>query len=155
MHLYLIQHAEAKSAEADPSRGLTARGLQDAQKVAWYLGKIGITVSHLYHSGKTRARETAFALAEGIRVGRGVYDSDGLLPNDDPSIWHDRAQSLEEDTALVGHLPHLAKLASLILAGDREGVHVSFRMGGVVCLARQGSVWSLEWMIIPGILPPG
>jgi phosphohistidine phosphatase len=152
MRLYLIQHAEAKSAEIDPSRGLTVRGLQDAQKVAQYLGKMGITVSHLYHSDKTRARETAFALAEGMRVSRGVYDSDGLSPNDDPSIWCDRVQSLEEDTGLVGHLPHLAKLASLILVGDRERVHVSFRTGGVVCLARQGSVWSLEWMIAPGIL---
>ncbi|OPY74260.1 MAG: phosphohistidine phosphatase [Syntrophorhabdus sp. PtaU1.Bin050] len=152
MYLYLIQHAEAKSAEVDPSRGLTIRGLQDARNVSEYLRKIRITVSHLYHSSKTRARETASALAEGIKVGRGVYDTDGLLPNDDPSIWYERVQSLDEDIGLVGHLPHLAKLASLILAGDPEKVRVSFRMGGVVCLAKQEKAWSLEWMIIPDIL---
>lgn len=152
MRLYLIQHAEAKSAEVDPSRGLTVRGLQDAKNVAEYLRKIRITVSYLYHSGKTRARETASALAEGIEVRRGVFDTDGLLPNDDPSIWYERAQSLDEDIGLVGHLPHLAKLASLILAGDPEKAHVSFRMGGVVCLAKQEKTWSLEWMIVPDIL---
>jgi phosphohistidine phosphatase SixA len=38
MHLYMVQHGEAKSAEVDPARGLTPKGIADVQKVAAHLG---------------------------------------------------------------------------------------------------------------------
>jgi phosphohistidine phosphatase len=76
---------------------------------------------------------------------------------DDPAVWAERLKymtdSANEDIMLVGHLPHLGRLASLLLAGDPERHVVSFRMAGVVCLERgENGNWSLKWMITPDVL---
>ena len=153
MRLYLVQHAEAKSAEVDPSRGLMPKGIQDITKVAEFLSKAHFVVNEIFHSGKTRARETSAILADHIIVKHGVFDTDGLSPNDDPYIWADRLPNLSEDTMLVGHLPNLAKLATRLLCDDLKNPVVTFRNAGIVCLARSGEkVWTLEWMVIPDII---
>ena len=55
---------------------------------------------------------------------------------------------------LVGHLPHLASLAALLLTGYKAQNVINFKMGGLVCLKRlEGSQWGVEWMIIPEIIP--
>jgi len=152
MRLYLVQHGEAKPAEIDPSRGLTHKGIQDATKVAEFLSKTDFAVHDIFHSGKTRAQETASILAAHIGVKHGLFDAVGLSPNDDPSIWANRLSSLTEDTMLVGHLPHLAKLATRLLCDDPKSPIVNFRNAGVVCLARAYEGWSVEWMITPNLL---
>jgi phosphohistidine phosphatase len=37
---------------------------------------------------------------------------------------------------LVGHLPHLARLAAMLISGDKERSVINFQMGGVVRLRR-------------------
>ena len=63
MHVYLVQHGKAKSAEEDPNRGLSDEGRNEVQRVAEFLSELRITVSLIQHSGKTRAEETAHLLA--------------------------------------------------------------------------------------------
>lgn len=152
MRLYLIQHGEARLAEEDPSRGLTLKGIQDTRKIAEFLKSTRLEVNEIFHSGKTRAQETASILASHITVKRGVLDTDGLAPNDDPSVWVVRLSRLTEDTMLVGHLPHLERLANRLLCDDPRRPVVTFRNAGVVCLVRSYEGWSVEWMIIPGLL---
>lgn len=152
MRLYLVRHGEAKPAEIDPSRGLTPKGVEETTKVAEFLAKGGLTVGEIYHSGKARAKETAAILASHIMVQRGVFDTDGLSPNDDPSIWAVRLARLTGDTMLVGHLPHLAKLASRILCDDPKSPIIKFPNVGIACLSRSYEGWSVEWMVAPGIL---
>lgn len=54
---------------------------------------------------------------------------------------------------LVGHLPHLSKLAGLLLAGDPERKVVGFRQGGVACMERdEAGGWSVAWVVTPGLL---
>ena len=54
---------------------------------------------------------------------------------------------------MVGHLPHLERLTSLLLTGSPDRRPVVFRNGGVVCLEKDGSgVWSLLWAIVPDLL---
>jgi phosphohistidine phosphatase len=154
MRLYLVQHAEAKSKEEDPNRDLTAKGRSDLGKVANYLAKLDLKVSQVVHSGKTRALSTAETLAAALKPPQGVSQTDGLAPLDDPGVWMDRVADVTEDTVLVGHLPHLARLAALLLCGDQEKGAVNFKMGGVVCLSRSAAgQWGLEWMIVPEVLP--
>ena len=152
MKLYLVRHGEAKPIETDPSRSLTSKGVQDATKVAEFLAKARLTVNEIYHSGRARASETASIMASHISVQRGIFDTDGLSPNDDPSIWTARISRLTEDTMLVGHLPHLEKLASRLLCDDSKSPIINFPNVGVVCLARSHEGWSVEWMVAPGIL---
>lgn len=154
MRLYLVQHAEAKSKEEDPNRDLTAKGRSDISKAADFLAKLDLKVSQVVHSGKTRALSTAETLAAALKPPQGVSQTDGLAPLDDPKIWADRVSDVTEDTVLVGHLPHLARLAALLLCGDQEKGVVNFKMGGLVCLSRSAAgQWGLEWMLIPEVLP--
>jgi phosphohistidine phosphatase len=149
MHLYLVHHAEAKPAEIDPARGLTTKGMADARKVAAHLHKLNLGIKRIYHSGKTRAHDTASILAAQLSPVKGVIEAAGLAPQDDPQIWYERLKGLDEETVLVGHLPHLRRLASLLLCGDSERTAIHLKMGGIVCLRRLEDDWSLEWAASP------
>lgn len=150
MFLYLVQHAEAKREEEDPARGLTEKGFQDIRKVSASIANLNIKISQIFHSGKTRALQTAEILAEHLKPEKGLFETDGLAPLDEPEIWAERISNMAEDTVLVGHLPHLGRLASLLLCGDKERNVIDFKMGGIVCLKRlDDGRWMVEWMIVP------
>jgi phosphohistidine phosphatase len=153
MFLYLVQHAEAKREEEDPARDLTAQGLSDIRRVAGFAGKLPLAVSRILHSGKTRALRTAEVLAASLDPAKGVAAADGLAPLDPPGIWAERISSLTENLMLVGHLPHLARLAAMLLCGDPEIGVVNFQMGGLVCLKRgETGRWAVAWMVVPEVL---
>ncbi len=153
MHLYLVQHAVAKSKDEDPQGSLTNKGQEDTRKVAAFLaGYRTVKVSHILHSGKLRARQTAEILAEYLHPG-GVTATDGLNPLDDPAQWVERLGETDEDLMLVGHLPYLDKLASLLLTGDAEKPVVAFQNAGVVCLGRnEEGGWPVRWVVVPELL---
>jgi phosphohistidine phosphatase len=66
----------------------------------------------------------------------------------------DVIQTGEEDLLIAGHLPHLAKLAALLVAGDETKLVVRFQQGGVVCLEQdEEGRWAVAWMVVPEILP--
>lgn len=153
MLLYLVQHAEAKKEEEDPGRGLTDKGFRDIARTAVYAQGLGVRASTIYHSGKKRAAQTAKVLADYLKPEKGIVGTDGLAPLDDPGTWSKRIAEVNEDIMLVGHLPYLAKLAGLLLCGDKEKMFVDFRMAGIVCLKRvEGGKWALEWMIVPEMI---
>jgi phosphohistidine phosphatase len=147
VRLYLVQHGEAKSEEEDPERPLTDRGASDVRRVVRQATGAGsVTVERIVHSGKTRARQTATAWGEVLGVP--VEEADGLAPRDDPAIWATRVTAQAGDLMLVGHLPHLAKLAGLLLAGDSDRPVIGFRQGGLVSLEDGPAQWSV-WLILP------
>ena len=152
MYLYLVQHAEAKKAEEDTLRVLTCEGTQDIKKVASYIVKLNLKVTNIYHSGKTRALQTAQILHEGVNTSAGISQTDGLSPMDEPGVWAERLGSVKDDIMIVGHLPHLSKLASLLLAEDERKDIVNVRMASIVCLKRfDDGHWAVDWMLTPEI----
>jgi len=155
MNVYLVRHAEAKSEYEDPERSLTDTGWKNIRKIAAFIGgSTHIRVDSVFHSGKTRARQTAEALADTISPAHGIRETGGLKPMDDPSIWADRLQEETGNVMLVGHLPHLGRLASLLLCRDENSKVADFPDAGVLCLEKDAqSPWSVRWMIIPEILP--
>ena len=154
MTLYLVQHAQAKPKEEDSQRPLSDQGRADIGKVAAFLGERGtVQVRRIIHSGKLRARQTAEALAEHLKATGSVSENDGLAPLDDPAVWAGRLADTDEDLMLVGHLPHMSKLAALLLTDNAEQPVIRFQMGGVVCLERdEEDRWSLRWMVVPELL---
>ena len=120
MYLYLVQHAEAMSKDADLSRSLTEKGIEDVKKVAAFASGLNIEVHQILHSGKMRALQTAQLIADYLPPDMGVIGADGLLPMDDPAIWMERLPGMKDNVMLVGHLPYMAKLASLILCGEEK-----------------------------------
>src|SRR5205823_432995 len=126
MRLHLVQHGEAKRVEEDPDRPLTDRGTADVRRVA-RLAVEGwdVMAGSIVHSEKTRARQTAEIWGDVLGVP--IDEMEGLAPLDDPSMWAARVGGEQEELMLVGHLPHLARLAALLLAGDIERPMVAFR----------------------------
>lgn len=154
MNLYLVQHAQALSKEEDPERPLSTDGRAEIERMASYAANtLQLEVARIWNSGKTRAAQTAEVLAEHLRPPLGVRVSDELGPVDEPEAWAERLPEMSHDVMLVGHLPHLSRLASLLLAGDSERTVVQFRNAGLVCLAYEGERWALHWLLRPELLP--
>ncbi len=154
MFLYLVQHARAQDEAGDIGRSLSEIGRNEMRRITDYLAAHDLVqVETIYHSGKLRAEQTAELLAEVIRPTGGIKKAKGLAPMDDPGIWAGKVSKISSDIMLVGHLPHISHLASLLLTGGpaRQPIHV--RNGGILCLNRDpDSHWAVEWMITPAIL---
>ena len=153
MFLYLVQHAEAKKAEEDPGRDLTDRGRLDIESVAHHMKRLNVLVRQIFHSGKARAQSTADVIAWHLKPPAGVSEAPGLAPLDDPEIWSGRIAPMDEDILLVGHLPHLGRLAALLMTGDQEKQIINFQMGGAVRLRRMAAdQWAVDWMLVPELI---
>ncbi len=153
MKLYLVQHGKAATKETDPTRPLTEEGRSDVRKVAEFIKPLSLYVDCLWHSGKTRAAQTAEILASVVKAKKGILQRQGLSPNDDVSALKNEISSVEDDIMIVGHLPFLSKLASLLVAGRETAEVVEFKQGGIVCLERrEEEKWRINWMIMPELL---
>ena len=69
MHVYLVQHGEAKSEEEDPQRRLTDKGIGEVQNVAKVLRPLKLAVDAIWHSDKARAQQTEELLAGTVWAG--------------------------------------------------------------------------------------
>lgn len=148
VRLYLVQHGEAKAENEDPERPLTDRGTEDVVRVArWAIEHLGVRPARVVHSGKTRARQTAEAWGE--RLGATAEQGDALAPKDDPSTWVERLGATVDDLMLVGHLPHLDRLAESLLTGNADSAVVGFSPGGLVGLDRTDARWRISIVLPP------
>ena len=153
MKLYLVQHAKAALKQVDPQRPLTEEGRQDIQRVAAFIKPLNLCVDYLWHSGKRRAVQTAEFLAEVVEINKTQTIHDGLGPNDDVTVLRDDLALAQQDVMIVGHLPFLSKLTSLLLAGSESDNTVAFKQGGIVCLSRSDeNQWQIDWMVTPELL---
>ena len=153
MNLYLVQHGKAVAKEVDPDRSLTEQGRAEVERVAAFIEPLSLSVGCLWHSGKTRAAQTAEILAEVVKADKGVLQRDGLAPNDDVANLADELNAANQDIMIVGHLPFLSKLASLLISGSESTNVVAFKNGGVVSIRRsEQNQWQLSWIATPGLL---
>jgi phosphohistidine phosphatase len=152
MNLYLMQHGEAKAETEDPSRPLTDRGRLEVERVARYAARLQLGIALVEHSGKLRARQTAEIVAARLTPRPRVEERPGLAPNDDPAGLARALREASEPRLLVGHLPHLARLASLLVVGDSARPVLAFRMGGLVALAREGEGFRVRFVLPPDLV---
>jgi len=154
MNLYLIQHGSAKSKEEDPDRPLTEAGEDDAARIALHLSlHTDVRPHRIFHSGKLRAKQTAELFAEALNPEGGVEAAVSLSPNDDPVIWANRLKDELDDLMLVGHLPHLSRLVSLLITDNPDKFVVNFTNAGVVCLYRvEKAYWCVNWSLLPELV---
>lgn len=145
MPIYLIQHGKAVPKELDPERPLSEEGREEVERVAVHLRRMGVAVKQIYHSGKTRARQTAELFAKDVGFGR-VVELPGMKPNDDVAEF---AENLEEDAMYVGHLPFMGKLVSYLTTGDEDAGVVVFSCGSVVCAGHTEEGYRIVWFVTP------
>ena len=152
MKLYLVQHAQAASEDADPQRGLTEEGRSEIERIAGFIKPLNLQVEYLWHSGKKRAEQTAEILAGAVNV-KTLTVHDGLGPNDDVKPLEEELISAEGDIMIVGHMPFLGKLASLLLTSLESARMIRFKNAGIVCLNYSDkNQWQFDWSITPELI---
>jgi phosphohistidine phosphatase len=158
LEVYLIQHAESKSKEEDPARPLTDDGRKMVEMVGEHLARVGISFDRVFHSGKLRAQQTAEILADRLNIIEKVEAHTGLDPLDPvkpTAQWlSEQTQDGPRTVAIVGHLPFLDRLSSLLVAGNETTGVIAFQHAGVVYLTpkAQGHGYTVRWLLTPELI---
>lgn len=155
MRVYLVQHAEAIPSDLDPEQPLTPAGRETARRVARWLAATGrARPAEILHSMKPRAKQTAEVFARALATPP-LREVPGLGPDDDVGPAAEAVKSSAGDLMLVGHLPHLNRLASFLVSGDAGADVVRFRHAGVICIERAGGAWAILWSVVPELITDG
>lgn len=164
MRLYLIRHAHALDHAIDAQRPLSDRGQQATRAMAeFFKGNGRLTPAQVWHSPLQRAFETAADLVTHLDPDIPLVETDGLLPLDDPQIIAERFRlyPTSHDIAMVGHQPHLASLASLLVTGRAAPALFHFKKNATLALRRSDdnfaetglARWRVAWHYSPEMLP--
>lgn len=150
MKIYLMRHGEALSPQKDPERGLTDKGKFNVELVAKHLQNQGVTFSHLLHSKKKRARETAEIMGSILAPGITLSVHDKVTPNDDPTLIFSEINSWDKDTLIASHLPFIPNLMTLLTEKDAYMTAITFETATVICLEKVNSYkWAIKWHTAP------
>ncbi len=154
MDLYLMRHGTPLPTERDPEQGLSSHGIREVNRVAGFLARSGRRPARVYHSKKKRARETAEIAARLLRPEGIAEVREGLSPLDPVENIAREIQESREGMLIIGHLPHLAKLAALLLTGAEDPLFVEFQPASLICLRRSEprAGWWVAWMVAPDLL---
>jgi phosphohistidine phosphatase len=135
MDLILWRHAEAEPGEPDLGRRLTAKGIQQADRMARWLDRHLPATTRILSSPADRAQQTAQALRRKFRV------ADELVPGASVSAvltaagWPDAREAV----LVVGHQPTLGEVAAYLLTDQQMSWSV-----------RKGAVWWLSHRVRDG-----
>jgi phosphohistidine phosphatase len=155
MRIYLTQHGLAVPKDVATDRPLSEQGREDVRHLAELLGRAGVQVGQVLHSGKTRAEQTAAILAATLLPQGQPQAHVGLGPKDPLEKVSPQIAFWSVDTLIVGHLPYLGRLASLLLASDPDRPLLAFQPGSMACLEKDAKgQWVLAWMVRPELAAP-
>jgi phosphohistidine phosphatase len=118
MRVLLVHHADAVGPDVDPQRPLSALGRTQAATLAGAAADLAFVPAAIWHSGKLRGRETAEAFLRACAPFAEFRMIRGLLPDDPPEWLRDELGAETRDVLLVGHMPHIARLAHLLSGGN-------------------------------------
>ncbi len=153
MKLYLVRHGQALDESQDALRHLTEKGSLDAQKTAEFLKKAQIKIDAIFSSKKARSIQTAEIIAAELLPAGKVEQIDGISPNDSAEAFLESIEFNAKDIMIVGHLPFLAYLTSLLLSSDELRVKIFYSTCSVVCLEQTGrQAWQLAFAVNPNLL---
>jgi phosphohistidine phosphatase len=151
--LYLVRHGEAVSKDEDPARPLTQSGRLAVERIAGWAASIDIRPDEIVHSGKLRAEQTAEILADYLMPTKGMSVRRGLGPDDDVRPLADSLAVADRKLMIVGHLPFLGRLVSLLVVGDADRPVVQFEVAGLIGLQFQDGQWRITCLVDPELLP--
>jgi phosphohistidine phosphatase len=139
MMLYILRHAAAEEAASggdDGARKLTERSKEKMLGAAAGLRAMGLKLDAILTSPLARATETAELVA-------GAYDNTpppqvlpalatGVAAADAVSAL--RAFAKLDEVMIVGHEPQLTAIASILLTGASDVVHLKLKTGGCIAI---------------------
>ena len=154
MAVFLAQHGASLPKDRDPEKGLSQAGRSDTQRMAEVGAAYKIPVAGILHSGKTRARQTAEIFEASLNPKVPTRAIEGIGPMDDVAAF---AKTIKpgENLLVVGHLPFLGKLVSLLTCGQADALVYQFQNSGILCLDTQGGgapgAWYIKWGLNPRV----
>lgn len=143
----------AKPKDEDPERGLTLLGADAVARMAAWAAGAGFRVDEIRHSGKLRAQQTAEIFARHLSNAPIPQAVSGLAPNDDVEPIAQQLAGASRPIMLVGHLPFLESLTSLLVADDADASVASLEAGALLALAKCESGWNAVCLMQPKLLP--
>lgn len=161
MLLYIVRHGIAhemgeKGIMRDSERPLSPEGHRKTAAVAEGLRSLGVAPHRIASSSLIRARETADIMARILTRGVTVETLDDLQPGGDPNAviaWLNTC--IESAIMLVGHMPDVNDLTSILIAGQPV-LDIVYKKAAVACLECEGRAapgkFRLHWLIQPGPL---
>ena len=152
MKIYLARHGEYAIDVSKQLDVLSENGMKQISALATFLKPINLTISNIFHSEKNRAKQTAEILANGFQYANSPQARSDISPNSDVHVLTNEIQHGEEDILVVGHMPFMGKLVSLLLAGNDHHTIIEFHPGTLVCLERTHiHHWNIEWVLSPSL----
>ena len=136
MELILWRHAEAEDAAPDDARRLTARGFDQAERMAAWLARHLPARYRLLVSPARRTQQTAAALQKTFQTVSALAPGASAGAVLKAANW----PASEDTVIIVGHQPTLGAVAARLLSG--QDTSWSIRKGAVWWLAdrdREGS----------------
>ena len=151
MNLYILQHGEAVPKEVDPERPLSEQGVRDIRILAMHMQNMGVQLGNIFHSGKLRAEQSARLIADVLSPEIEPVQTDGLNPNDDPTVILDDFRQMPGNILVVSHMPFVSRLCSVLLTGSDHAEFASLP-GTLFCLEKNDDKWCLAYMLRPDFL---
>jgi phosphohistidine phosphatase len=137
--IYLVHHADAVPPSVDPQRPLSGLGRAHADLLAARAADRGVKPDVIWHSGKLRARQTAEAFWRTCNPLAEMSAIRGMQPADPPSWIRDQIVRETRAVMLVGHLPHLPRLFTLLVTG-REDPILDFPLHGLIAIEIEAGI---------------
>ncbi|MDH4226843.1 MAG: phosphohistidine phosphatase SixA [Deltaproteobacteria bacterium] len=148
MLFYFVRHGEANLIEEDSERGLSAKGIKEAELIGARLKAMKARPLRILHSSKKRAIQTAQIIYKHLTPPGGIYETPGLNPNDDIEKWVARLAEETTSLMLVGHLPFLAVLAAELTGENPDDM--AFETATALCIDRTDQEgFKKKWKITP------
>lgn len=146
--LYLMRHAEAAPGSPDRQRPLTPEGRKQAETMAALLCRLNVRPRTIWHSARVRAAQTAQIVASALKCQPRVVEQAGLNPDSRVKPALRAIARGREDMLIVGHEPHIGRLAARLLTGRKSATPLAFAKAAVACLlAGKAGRWKLEWLL--------
>jgi phosphohistidine phosphatase len=145
MTLVLVHHADALAPGVDARRPLSARGREEAQWLAGEAHARGVAPAVIWHSGKLRARETAYAFLQACAPFASFTMVRGLAPADPPEITCNLLNVEDRDLLAVGHMPNIGAVLERL-----SRTSAAFPLHGMVALERgDDGKYEESWRVGP------
>jgi phosphohistidine phosphatase len=144
--IYLVHHADAVGPDVDPQRPLSTAGRLHADKLSKEAQSRGVKPVAIWHSGKLRARQTAEAFLRACNPLAELTAIRGLQPDDPPAWIKVTVTDEHRELMLVGHMPNLPRVLTLLVTG-RESPLLDFPQHGLVALDSTHGTWKERWRL--------
>ena len=154
MSVILVRHAQALADADDAVRALSPAGKEAAERLARWLVRSGAkSPVEIRHSTLVRARQTAEHIGRAWNTP--LVETPSLGPLDDVTGVARALMSETRDVVIVGHLPHLSRLAAALLVGDPRVEMIELPTTCALLMERvpaSGARWWIRWVITPELI---